>query len=505
MCLLKAEEMEHSDAVSSFKANMLTNSAKSNLNLYDHLTCVLMKVLDECPENAVDVIEDVSLEVKRSLFNDSHQNFQEFPQSTDAELLAEKQRLLYSQGEDDDREEKLDTLPPNVSEMSYYLERAGVGLGKEEMQRITLALHQLVESKMLYTCRLWGKILGTESSYIIAEAEYTEEQGAWKSDDTDDDEQEEKTEENKVEKQQKTDLLPKSTYKPPLVVPNEAFGSGGNKFVYYVCKEPGFPWVKLPPVTPAQICAARQIHKFFTGRLDARVISYPPFPGNETNYLRAQIAWISAGTQVCPQGFYQMIEGEEDEEPHEDYEVNPDFESIPTAEMVQSMSNWVHHVSHILSQGRCTWVNVLKPGEVNDSLDEEDEKQEDEEEVGPPLLTPLSQDANLYNTTPWSSRLSSSLSPQHAFAVLRSNLWPGAFAYADGKKFENIYIGWGVKNVGEGYSPPVPSPPQESYLSEPGVTEAQDPSVEEEQALKEALEEKDAQETEESDEDEYDN
>lgn len=33
----------------------------------------------------------------------------------------------------------------------------------------------------------------------------------------------------------------------------------------------GKPWIKLPPVTPAQIVTARQIKKFFTGRLEAPV------------------------------------------------------------------------------------------------------------------------------------------------------------------------------------------------------------------------------------------
>lgn len=54
------------------------------------------------------------------------------------------------------------------------MEQAGVGLGREEMQRLFLALKQLVESQSLHGCRLWGKILGTESSYIVAEAEYRE-------------------------------------------------------------------------------------------------------------------------------------------------------------------------------------------------------------------------------------------------------------------------------------------------------------------------------------------
>lgn len=45
-----------------------------------------------------------------------------------------------------------------------------------------------------------------------------------------------------------------------------------------------------------------------------QVVSYPPFPGNEINYLRAQIARISAGTHVSPMGFYQFEEDEEEEE-----------------------------------------------------------------------------------------------------------------------------------------------------------------------------------------------
>lgn len=68
----------------------------------------------------------------------------------------------------------METPLPNVSEIGFYMEQAGVGLGREEMQRVFLALKQLVESQGLQRCRLWGKILGKESSYIIAEADYRE-------------------------------------------------------------------------------------------------------------------------------------------------------------------------------------------------------------------------------------------------------------------------------------------------------------------------------------------
>lgn len=70
------------------------------------------------------------------------------------------------------------------------------------------------------------------------------------------------------------DEIPKPQYKPPPVVPKEEKGTGVNKKTYFVCNEPGKPWVKLPNVTPQQIVVARQIKKFFTGRLDAPVSDY---------------------------------------------------------------------------------------------------------------------------------------------------------------------------------------------------------------------------------------
>ncbi|KAA8589875.1 hypothetical protein FQN60_013240 [Etheostoma spectabile] len=421
---METEDSRRLTSAASLKAFLLKSSTESRLNLYDHLTGLLLKVMDEHPPNVVDVIEDMSRDMETPL--------------------------------------------PNVSELAFYLEQAGVGLGREETQRIFLALKQLVESQGLLRCRLWGKVLGTESSYIVAEAEYRE--GEEEEEEQSFDENEPDTEDTEM------DPLPQSIYKPPPEVPKEALGTGANKYVYYVCKEPGLPWVKLPSVSPAQITAARQIRKFFTGRLDNPVVSYPPFPGNEANYLRAQIARISAGTQVSPQGFFQAGEEEGEEEdtsPLDSYEANPDFEGLPVAEMAETLSSWVHHVQHILQQGRCTWVNVaVKPEEDPNEEADAEEREEEPDEPEP--------------------EVSSTLTSQHAVAVLRSNLWPGSCAYACGKKFENIYVGWGLKYVGGNYSPHVPPPPQKEYPSGPEITEALDPSLEEEQMLEEALEEEQA-------------
>ncbi|KAM4575315.1 radial spoke head protein 4 homolog A [Fundulus diaphanus] len=491
----------------NLKAFLMKDSTKSNRNLYDHLTQLLTKVMDEHTNNVVDVIEEISHDVKRDLFNGIRSSLRDLPQDTAAELLTEQQRTLFYQPDDIIQEDKMvETVLPNVNEIGFYLEQAEVGLGREEMQRIFLALKNLVDSEQLPRCRLWGKIFGIESNYIVAEAEYREGE-----------EDQESIEENLVEEERKPESLedeaeinplPQSIYKSHHEVPKEAIGTGANKFAYYVCKEPGLPWIKLPSVSPAQITIARQIRKFFTGKLNSSVESYPPFPGNEANYLRAQIARISAGTHVSPNGFYQAGDEEGDEEddiPHDSCEVNPNFEDIQASVMVESLSSWVHHVQHILQQGRCTWVNIaVKPADDSNEEIEGDEKEEYldevEPEIGPSLLTPLSQDAEMFNTPPWSCKLSTLLTSQHAIAVLRSNLWPGAFAYACGKKFENIYVGWGLKYVGEVYSPPVPPLPLKEYPSGSGITETLDPSPEEEQALKEDLEDQQAalEETEES-------
>ncbi|XP_073196916.1 radial spoke head protein 6 homolog A-like isoform X2 [Lepidochelys kempii] len=446
-------------AVQNAKAYLMKSSTKSGLNLYDHLAHMLTKILDERPINAVDIIENISKDVKWAQFQKKMDTLRDEHEMLPTYELAEKYKALFlkgtGEGGDQEPEEEITDSPlPNVMETAFYFEQAGVGLSMEENYHIFLALKQLVSMQPIQTCRFWGKILGLEMNYIVAEVEYREgeeeeeieeeevieEGGKEGSEDKDEEEDEEKEE----------DEPPKSTYKPPPVVPKEENRTGTNKFIYFVCNEPGKPWVKLPPVTPAQIVASRKIKKFFTGRLDAPIVSYPPFPGNEANYLRAQIARISAGTQISPLGFYQFGEEEGDEEEEggggrDTYEENPDFETISVMELVDSISNWVHHVQNILMQGRCSWINPSQKSEEEEEEGEEEEKAEEPDEprpeVGPPLLTPLSEDAEIQNIPPWTSQLSTNLVPQYAIAVLQSNLWPGAYSYAIGNLIISIWGG----------------------------------------------------------------
>lgn len=195
--------------------------------------------------------------------------------------------------------------------------------------RIWLSLKQLVDKGHFEKLRFWGKILGTEKNYYIAEAEQNADEEA----DGDDEEGAEEGQGNEdgkddedEEEEGEDDPLPKSTYKPPPTVPKEERGTGVNKYSYYVCNYrkysissiektnnkkiniilAGAPWVKLPIVLPAQIAQARQIKHFFTGDLTRQINCYPAYPGTEKNYLRAQIARISATTHVAPAGKFKF-------------------------------------------------------------------------------------------------------------------------------------------------------------------------------------------------------
>jgi len=340
----------------------------------------------------------------------------------------------------------------------------------------------------------------------------------WADDFEDEEEEEETPEEDEEEKDEddedKEDALPVSTWKPPMTIPTEERGTGSNKYTFFVCNQPGDDWIRLPDVTPAQIHIARKIRKMFTGKLDQPICSYPPFPGNESNYLRAQIARISAGTHISPLGYYQFDEDDEGEEDDEegktDFVENEEFEGIPVRDLADpSLANWVHHVLHILPQGRTNWFNTnQKPEEIEDEEEEEqDVPDDDEPEIGPSLLTSIAEDVEVDNMPAWTARVSSTIiHPNHSLAVLKSNLWVGATTFCNGKRFENIYIGWGLKYNADNYSPPAPPKFESEFEVGAEITEIEDPTVEEEQAFKKAQEEElmAAEEMEEDEDDEDD-
>ncbi|KAK5648877.1 hypothetical protein RI129_003769 [Pyrocoelia pectoralis] len=449
--------------VTAAKLFMQQCSSFTGDNLYDHLSEVLNKILSERPEDVVDFFEEYSRKVKEKRFKTKIDHLEDMFIPPEQYNRAYKIMPLFKKPDNlpESEEEILADMTRNdMLQLSYFFEQSGLGLPKNEMFALLLSMRKLIKTEPVASIRFWGKILGLYKNYFVLEADLKEEE---------------------------------------CVRRNE---------VYYVCNEIGDEWVQLPDVTPRQLRVARQIRKSFTGWLAQEILTYPNFPGNEGNYLRAQIARISAGTQISPLGFYTFKPGggggEEEEEEEEEAEgeegegprmktncfENRRYEPPPTGDLLDnSMSFWVHHILHILPQGRTSWWNPnpkVDTGEEAEGEEEEDEEKQaaagPEPEIGPPLLTPLSEDASLDAVPAWSVRISSNILPEYALVVVRSNLWPGAYCFTtQGKIFHNLYIGFGHKHVAQNFTPlPLPFVEQD-YLIGPEIMEMTDPTGAEEE------------------------
>ncbi|KAK7901489.1 hypothetical protein WMY93_018258 [Mugilogobius chulae] len=266
---MSAEETEPSQdqknpqnraSAAAFKAFLMKSSDKTNTNLYDHLTQVLLKIMDERPRDVVDVFEDISRDVKRAQFVDKQSTLMNLREENPAETLAKKQRQLFNFSEEGEQEDELvETVLP-LSEVGFYLEQMGVGLA---VRSSTGFWGRSGNGERLHHRRGGvprGRGGGAQHGGGAGETE---------------DEDKEVTE---------TDLLPQSTYKPPPVVPIEAPGTGTNKYAYYVCKEPGFPWTKLPACDSSSDLHRSADQEVLHRETGCSHHELPAFPRNEANY-----------------------------------------------------------------------------------------------------------------------------------------------------------------------------------------------------------------------------
>ncbi|CAH1982989.1 unnamed protein product [Acanthoscelides obtectus] len=526
------------------KAFLQMASSSTGDNLYDHLTEVLNKILAERPENIIDFFEEYSRKIKERRFKPMTDHLEDIYVPPGRYDLASKMMPLLrplppSEPSTVDPEdlEMADMSKNNLLELLHYFEHCGVGLPKSEMFFIMLSIRKLIHTEPVSSIRFWGKIFGTLKNYIVVECELKEEEYIKRNETYQLQEQQKppppespkemSASESEmavalanIAKQQQMPgegggKFPRPLPPAPVIQheelpepPPEPAGVGVNKKVYYVCNGPGYPWIQLPDITPKQVRVARQIYKSFTGNLDAAICSYPEFPGTEREFLRAQIGRISAGTHISPLGYYTFGsgmggEGDEDEEAEEapggesktSFRTNLKYDPPQLKDLLDgSMSFWVHHAQYILPQGRTSWWNPnpmpdVGDEEMDEEMGEEEEDQGDkqkiervEPETGPPLLTPLSEDATMEGIPPWSVRSSSNIIENFAIAVIRSNLWPGAYCFStQGKMFQNVYLGFGLKYLPQNYSP-LPLPPvQQEYPSGPEIMEIMDPTGAEEE------------------------
>eukprot|EP00240_Pyramimonas_obovata_P001548 CAMPEP_0118936424 /NCGR_PEP_ID=MMETSP1169-20130426/18887_1 /TAXON_ID=36882 /ORGANISM="Pyramimonas obovata, Strain CCMP722" /LENGTH=460 /DNA_ID=CAMNT_0006879681 /DNA_START=83 /DNA_END=1465 /DNA_ORIENTATION=+ len=398
-------------------------------SVYDHLAAVVGKILETKPEGAVDLLETTLLVKKTHFGPDATPVVKptcQHPKDTAAAVAVTE---LYNVPEapiDPETGEPEEVAPANEFETENLLSDAamygalGVGFSQTEWYSIMLTVKKLGEDpvKELKTVRFFGKIYGVKNDYYVFETTLQNEPEA-----------------------------PEDAPEPdPNVMPPEDFGTGANTYTYFVCHQLGGPITQLPPVTPEQIICAQKLKKFLVGDLKAEVSAYPPFPGVEANYLRAQIARISSTTVLCPNGFF--IVGEDEITLEKDEE---GYTPVEDPMEMKNPENWAHRYPHIKTQGRCVWWAPPPP----EDEEEAENYEEPEPEESPALLSTIDNDAQVMALPAWSALQSSSIaSVQYQVVGLRSNLWPGAIVVYAGNSFSNVYIGHGLKN--ERLLPPPP-------------------------------------------------
>ncbi|CEG41255.1 Radial spokehead-like protein [Plasmopara halstedii] len=387
----------------------LKKESNDGTNLYDHLSDVLLKIIVERPEGLHETFENISTLVKQERYVAPHdlttddQSSQVSSRKKEAQTYQEN----YSNTALDLLKLQTDNTMASTSKVDLLdeanlFEWAGLGFSKSETFRLSLALQSLAQTIETVNLRFWGKILGRKADFYIAEGELVQ------------------------------------AYEPQDLEAEEGF-AGVNKLTYWAMKDNGtYQWVRLPPVRCEQIVAARQLCRYVQGDLEAPISGHPPFPGLEKNFLRAQIARISAGTALSPAGYFDVTEGEI--APAETFEVK-------STEQLLELKNWTHIAKEINARyGRMTPMPPL--------LNADGEEESREEETFAPPLRDISEDE------PLSWRLDRQPATRQPsvgdIAIARSLIWPGAVSIAVGKKFCNIYVGHGVKFRAEPYQLPLP-------------------------------------------------
>lgn len=407
-------------------------------SLYNHLVRVVHAIAEEKPQDALAQLEKLSRQVKQTAFVGAPAP--EVTEESVAALGAEeerRQRSLHSlkllkSPSDPTAAPRVLCAVQNFLDDAAMFEWAGVGFGRQESFRISLSLRKLAaDVPALQSVRLWGKILGRDGDYYVAEGEL-----------------------------QKPPPVTGST--PPLPgTPEyevEKRGEGANNFTYWVASGGSAEWVQLPTVRANHIVASRNIKHLLSGNLNSPVESTPWFPGQEQHLLRVQIARISATCTLAMRGWYEV--DEEAGVKNAIKLVESPLESFPGEEELLTPAGWVHASPFILSTGRTTWPDLESYAEG--ALSEEQTaaiQAQIDAEPEHAILESIEADLedlkpeDVEGTVAWNFKVYGDeglytvgdAQKTHRVTAVRSTIWPGAITVAQGSKFANLYVGYAMK------------------------------------------------------------
>lgn len=416
------------------KAYLQRKEAGGAGSVYDHLTEVLVKIIAEKSGDPLAALAAASGAAK-------HAALKPAPRSGGPQGSAEARAARVAWAA---RTEALALAPvpadgvapapvQDLVDEAPYLEWAGVSLGREDSYRLHLSLKALAASTVVRGLRLWGKFLGNGGDYIVAEGR--SEPGASAAAAVD-----------------------------PAGNTVERAGEGANKFTYWVCSAPGEAWTRLPHASPHTVVAAGAIRRTLTGRLGSLVPGHPPFPGNEAAYLRSLIAQISADTVLAPSGVYVPLE----DSPVFEIGPNPDEFDAPA---LMERDSWVHAVLPLNALGR-TAPNPAKIGPDGEPIEVPDAPEP------PAVLKSIGEEEGAWALRPCPEPAAGEDASGAALVAVRSLKWPGAVTVGFGKRFANLYVGYGLSYKPAPHAVPPPAALATEYnVREPEKELAERPDV----------------------------
>jgi radial spoke head protein 4A len=429
-----------------------------NGSLHEHLVRLSRKLAEQKPVEALAQLETLSRHLKKSNFRGKPAPDMSIPIVADSD--AEDSRLqwcdnilkLVRQPSDLTAAPRVLSAVQNFLEDAAMFRWAGVGFSQQESYHLGASLRKLAsDTPSLESLRLWGKVLGTDGDYVVAEGVLN----SFK---------------KSAEAPEKPPLLPDS---PEYDV--EPRGEGANTFTYWVSAGGCAPWVRLPAARASHVVASRTIKHIMTGNLDAPVLSMPWFPGKERHFLRAQIARISATCTLATTGWY---EPDDEAGPGKIKEAENPTESFPAPDALATPEGWVHRMPCLNKIGRCSFPDVdalTEAGfekfakEINAQIEAEGDPKELLGGIANDLSEIPKPEGQEDDVQAWSFKVFGDKgmyqdNKTHQVTAVRSLVWPGATTVTQGNKFANLYVGYGMK-----CGTLMPPNPQTGFALLPGI------------------------------------
>ena len=307
----------------------------------------------------------------------------------------------------------------DLLQQSKLFEWGGISFSDEEWYKIRMAMKKILLDNDCEYLRFFGKIYGIKSDYYIIQG-----------------------------------LLKTYPMKNPQVHVESRGNEGINRYTFWVSNSILESWYELPDITHEQIVASRRFKYHLTGDLNAKVKSFVSFPGKEMHLLKCQIIRILHSSCIVPKGYYKISENFKEQLEGKVTEIDEEFKS-PTFEEMKGPEgeSWVHEHAYIYPSGK-----VIDPS-VEAQVDRLKGINEDE---GYKVKEGEGENVNEIDLKYWKVKVvgdqimhnKANGDPiTHAVVLVKNMRWPGTLTVWKEEKFANIYVGYGIKAIGENYYP----------------------------------------------------